>query len=90
MGGPPCLQLFGPVVVYDRNSFLLNVQKHSYCTQNLTENLFNRKRNMLLLQTEISHLTETNICLFITETKGSIVINRKCSNLVFYGAGPVP
>ena len=41
-------------LVYDRNSFLLNVQKHSYCTQNFTEILFNRKRKMLLLRTEMS------------------------------------
>ena len=68
-------------LVYDRNSFLLNVQKYSYCTQNFAEILFNRKRNMLLLPTEISriihlsvHNRNRNIFLFITEIT---VINRK-------------
>ena len=48
-------------LVYDRNSFLFNIQKQIYCTQIFTENLFNRK---------IKYITVTNrntliFCLFL-------------------------
>ena len=50
-----------PFIVYDRNSFLFNIQKQIYCTQIFTENLFNRK---------IKYITVTNrntliFCLFL-------------------------
>ena len=76
-------------LVYDRNSFLLNVQKHSYCTQNFAEILLNRKRFMLLLPTEITYIIHLSVhnrnrnnCLFITETKSATVSMQKFMGLL--------
>ena len=56
-----CLLGEGLSLVYDRNSFLFNIQKQIYCTQIFTENLFNRK---------IKYITVANrntliFCLFL-------------------------
>ena len=44
----------GFLVVYERNSFLLILQKQNYCTQNVAEILFYRKGYLLLFWAEIA------------------------------------
>ena len=71
------------VVVYDRNSFLSILQKHIYCTQNVTEILFNRKGNLLLLQTVIAYFLPLSVlkrgcfcCFSVLISANTMVSNR--------------
>ena len=70
-------------LVYDRNSFLSILQKHIYCTQNVTEILFNRKGNLLLLQTVIAYFLPLSVlkrgcfcCFSVLISANTMVSNR--------------